>query len=154
MFARISLFAAGIVTLVLLATVGRVFFQELFGGPASTLARVEAVTAAVEEDIKASVPVQVNEITRLVGADAVGRDFYFFYTVDASRNDIAFEAVQAAVLGNVETAICGDAELAWLSKHGTTFIYSYIDNSNEPFAEVPVPPDQCGDVPPPPEREG
>jgi hypothetical protein len=143
MLARISLVAAAILGLVLFATVGRVIYHEATGGAASIRAQVEARATALAGRLRASLPVQIDEITRLVGVEVDDERFTYFYTLAIGQDEIGEDAVRRSVLGSVDATLCADGELAWLSNRGMTFVYSYIDRDGNFFAEVPVPPGVC-----------
>ncbi|MEM7499637.1 MAG: hypothetical protein AAF371_16815 [Pseudomonadota bacterium] len=145
MLVRISLIAAAVLGFALFVLIGRPVYQELTGGPASIRGQMQTRAKALEAELKPSLPQQANEITRLVGVEAREDSFYYFYALSIGQNEISVGAVEQSVRDSVGQSICSDEDLAWLSAHGMTFVYSFIDKDGALFAEVPVPPGSCDD---------
>ncbi|MEO0426272.1 MAG: hypothetical protein AAF160_02410 [Pseudomonadota bacterium] len=146
MLGRISLIAAAVLGFALFVLLGRPIFQELTGGPASIRGQMETRAKALEAQLRANLPQQANEITKLVGVEAREETFHYFYSLSVGQDEIGVEAVEQSVFNSIEQSICSDPDLEWMSRHGMTFVYSFIDKSNELFAEVPVPPGSCGEA--------
>ncbi|MEM9761844.1 MAG: hypothetical protein AAF968_04940 [Pseudomonadota bacterium] len=146
MIGRISLIAAGVLGFALFVLLGRPIYQELTGGPASIRGQIETRAQALEAQLRPTLPQQANEITRLVGVEARDQTFHYFYALSIGEDEIGVEAVEQSVYDSIDQSICSDEELAWLSRHGMTFVYSFIDKSGTLFAEVPVPPGSCSEA--------
>ncbi|MEM6943692.1 MAG: hypothetical protein AAF416_02580 [Pseudomonadota bacterium] len=143
MLGRISLVAGGILGFALFIILGRPIYQEFSGGPGSIRGQLQTRGQAVVTELRASIPVQVNDITRLVGAELQDQSLYYYYTLDLGRDEIGEDVVRQSVTSSVDQSICADDELAWLSKRGMTFVYSFIDKDGNLFIEVPVAPGAC-----------
>ncbi|MEM8760483.1 MAG: hypothetical protein AAGE83_09215, partial [Pseudomonadota bacterium] len=106
MLGRISLIAAAVLGFALFVLLGRPIFQELTGGPASIRGQMETRAKALEAQLRANLPQQANEITKLVGVDAREETFHYFYSLSVGQDEIGVEAVEQSVFNSIEQSIC------------------------------------------------
>lgn len=120
---------------------GRELTREFLGDDLSE-AELAAGLAAAAREINAQVPVELDEMTTLVSANASGADLTYTnrISVDAVEVDANFEELQRDVLKEL---VCGNEDMMVTINHGGSFTYEYIDPNGKPVASIGISKPDC-----------
>lgn len=108
-----------------------------------TEAELAAALASAATEINAQAPIQLDEITTLVSADASGTNLTYTNKVSVSAEALGSDFEEAR-REDLKDFVCGNKDMMITIDHGGSFTYKYIGNNEELIASIDITKRDCG----------
>jgi hypothetical protein len=108
------------------------YHDAIFGsGTSSRNARLERELNMGAQMINRRVPIRVDEITTLIGAETQGTQFTYKYTISEDIPTARIEEARQALQRDVGARLCADPNMSQALRNGATISADYRDTSGD-----------------------
>ena len=104
--------------------------------------KIEAELASAAAALVRQAPVQVDEMTTLVGATAEGATLTYHLVIAADRSHLDLRKARSILASTSRRKICGDPDTRQAIEGGAAFNYVFTDRKGRTIADVVI--DRCG----------
>ena len=121
---------------------GRTAVQEYQKGKGeSVVAGAQKIAA---EELRAQLPMRVNELTILQSVVSIGTLLMYNYTVDANRSEIDLKEFMSTMRSNIKTNVCSHKSMVEAIKYGGRYKYSYVGSDGIYIGDIEIGKKECG----------